>query len=87
MSQPSDKPPHNVWCAPPNAQSQALRGLRLTRPSPEEMAALAASAVDWRTYAGAYETPLTDEAMRWKVSCADVARSACADDSHRVNVT
>ena len=67
MSQ-SSKPQPNVWHAPQNAQSDALKGVRLAPPSPQEAAALAESASDWRAKAKAYETPVTDETLRQKVS-------------------
>ncbi len=67
MSQ-APKPQPNVWHAPQNAQSEALKGVRLAPPSPQEAAALAASASDWQAKAKAYETPVTDETLRQKVS-------------------
>lgn len=70
MSQASTKQQPNVWHAPKNAQSEALKGVRLVAPSPEEAAALEAR-VDHaraRARARAYETPVTDETLRQKVS-------------------
>lgn len=87
MSQPSHKPQHNVWHAPPNARSEALSALRLSPPSPDEAAALAASAGDWRVRARPYATPVTDETLRQQLSKADAARSTRADDNHRFRVS
>lgn len=66
----SDEPKNqpNVWHAPQNAQSEALKGIRLVPPSPQEAAALVASASDWHAKAKPYETPVTDETLRQKVS-------------------
>jgi hypothetical protein len=68
MSQVSTKQQPNVWHAPKNAQSEALKGVRLVAPSPEEAAALEARVDHARARARAYETPVTDETLRQKVS-------------------
>jgi hypothetical protein len=68
MIDKTEKPQPNVWHAPPNAQSAALKGVRLVAPSAEAAAALEAGAGSWGAQAKAYETPVTDETLRQKVS-------------------
>jgi hypothetical protein len=65
VSSPSPKPYFNVRHAPPKPRSEALEGIRLSRPSREESAALGAAASDWQGRARAYATPITAEAW-WR---------------------
>jgi hypothetical protein len=68
MSQAKTKPQPNVWHAPKNARSEALKDVRLVAPSPEAAAVLEARIEQARERGRAYETPVTEETLRQKVS-------------------
>ena len=68
MTDTAKKQP-NAWHAPPNARSESLQGVRLTPPSPEEAERLVASAdAAASERLRAYQTPVTEETLRQKVS-------------------
>jgi hypothetical protein len=68
MNEGREQQQPNVWHAPKNAQSDALRDVRLVAPSPEAATALEARLEQARARACVYETPVTDETLRQKVS-------------------
>lgn len=69
MTDVKEKLPPNAWHAPPNARSEALRGVRLVPPTPEEAADLIAAADETASdQLKAYQTPVTEETLRQKVS-------------------